>query len=275
MSKRTRRDKALARQVKEWTGTLAAIHSHSAAVPIIVQPLIVTAGSSMSHAPIQAARLVMAGNPRPIIEGLPGYVPIIVKLDWPDMNTPDMSVADWRWLADRLRGLKRPLHVSCAMGHGRTGSALAILCHMWGAIPAGTDAVQWVRDRYCPDAIETEVQIRYVERMTGRPSQCKPSHKDYTFPAGGGYGEWTSKSGWSPSGSQRTYESTLPGGSALDDVGQTSEGHVFRPQTRWCASRTPSGGLCPKPARVDGTLCDLHFYESLPGPGKIDAKGDL
>jgi len=212
----------------------------------------------------------MAGNPRSLIEGLPGYKPILIRLEWPDMATPDMTAPDWRWLVGRLRALRRPLHVSCAQGHGRTGSALAILAHFLGAMPAKADPVAWVREVYCPDAIETGAQIHYIETVTGRDSKCKPMPAmSYT----GGktlHNEYGQPYGWQePYRGQLkpTYESALPvRSSALDDVGgdaapiPLSESRV---KVRYCANLT-KGILCPKIAREDGLLCDRHFYESQP-----------
>jgi hypothetical protein len=254
-------------------------HSHMDARVVMVRPLRITAGGSLSHAPIQAARLFMAGNPKPVIEGLPGYTPIMIRLDWPDMSTPDMSASDWRWLVGRIRGLHRPLHVSCAMGHGRTGTCLAILAHFLGAIPRRADPVQWVRDAYCQDSIETGAQIAYIERITGRPSTCKPAMPVMvTGGDWGGYpgpGTWSQTHGWTPSGAQRTYESALPAkstGSALDDVmdmGYTPGKGYVGMRIRYCGHTEPGTRmLCPKPARDGSNLCDKHYFDSLPSAAK-------
>jgi hypothetical protein len=51
-------------------------------------------------------------------------------------------------------------------GHGRTGTTLAILAHLSGA--CGTaDPVQWVRETYCQDAVETRSQIDYLVHEIG------------------------------------------------------------------------------------------------------------
>jgi hypothetical protein len=243
--------------------------AHDDARVVLVRPLVVTAGGSFSHAPLQAARLVMAGNPRPIIEGLPGYNPIIIKLDWPDMSTPDMSAADWNWLAGRIRALRRPLHVSCAMGHGRTGTCLAILAHMWGQIPKGADPVAWLRAAYCADAIETAEQIAYVERMTGRTSASKPKmpamaaivgpgswKNDDIYDYGVGYGQsGVVKTGYVAGGKPNHYPPTSPPAGPM-------------PKVRYCVHMSKGGTMCPKPAREDSSYCDIHFMDSLPIPGK-------
>lgn len=45
-------------------------------------------------------------------------------------------------------------------GHGRTGTALACLARLDG-VPAG-DAVAWVREHYCRQAVETVDQEAFV-----------------------------------------------------------------------------------------------------------------
>ena len=48
-------------------------------------------------------------------------------------------------------------------GHGRTGTALACLAILTGH-PA-TDAVAWVRARYCPQAVETASQEAFITML--------------------------------------------------------------------------------------------------------------
>ena len=57
--------------------------------------------------------------------------------------------------------------VYCYGGHGRTGTALAILASILEATPAGENSVLWVRDQYCDEAIETQKQLDYIAKITG------------------------------------------------------------------------------------------------------------
>jgi hypothetical protein len=212
----------------------------------------------------------MAGTPKPVIEGLPGYAPIHVKIDWPDMCAPAMDTDDWRWLAGKLRALRRPIHVSCMMGHGRTGTALVLLAHFYRAIPKGADPVAWVRESYCVDAVETQEQIRYIETITGRKSTCEPSQAPYTGgtsrvtgkwdDTGYSYDGWSMTDGWKPE--PRKTEPLVVTGSVLDDVTNLSEpGRKPIYRVRFCG-HSDKGKLCDKPARLDDSgLCDKHFYE--------------
>jgi len=55
------------------------------------------------------------------------------------------------------------VEVGCIGGHGRIGTALAILAILTGH-PAA-DAVAWVRANYCPKAVETIDQEAFITRL--------------------------------------------------------------------------------------------------------------
>jgi len=79
-------------------------------------------------------------------------------LDWPDFGVPadpGLVLTALSSLIDRARTGER-VEVGCIGGHGRTGTALAILAILTGH-PAA-DAVAWVRANYCPKAVETADQ---------------------------------------------------------------------------------------------------------------------
>lgn len=86
-------------------------------------------------------------------------------LDWPDFGVPDDATrvrAALQDLLDRARGGER-VEIGCLGGHGRTGTALAMLAVLTGH-PAD-EAVGWVRTHYCPRAVETPEQQAYVEKI--------------------------------------------------------------------------------------------------------------
>lgn len=87
-------------------------------------------------------------------------------LRWPDWWLPldrddarDALLEVWR------RAEHERVEVACSGGRGRTGTALACVAVLDGVPPA--EAVTYVRRHYCPRAIETPWQRRYVE--TFRP----------------------------------------------------------------------------------------------------------
>lgn len=83
-------------------------------------------------------------------------------LDWPDFGVPDDHETLRRALVDvlaRARAGQR-VEIGCLGGHGRTGTALACLAILAGEDPAS--AAARIRADYCPQAIETDDQLRLV-----------------------------------------------------------------------------------------------------------------
>ena len=81
---------------------------------------------------------------------------------WPDFGVPgdpQALVLALQALLERARA-GQCVEVGCLGGHGRTGTALACLAVLCGHPP--DDAVAWVRERYCADAVETEPQRAFV-----------------------------------------------------------------------------------------------------------------
>lgn len=98
---------------------------------------------------------------------IPKAVPWIA-INWPDGGIPRMTRAAWDQLAASLPDIEGNVGLYCMGGHGRTGTALSILACLCGAVPADADPVEWVRQQYCSEVVETEEQTRYVAEMTGR-----------------------------------------------------------------------------------------------------------
>ena len=105
----------------------------------------------------------------------------IVKIDWRDFGVPDLSRAFWESMVVALkricqeRGGYLDVFVCCMGGHGRTGTALSILAALFGVVPDDMCPVQYVRDHYCNNAVETDSQLKYVESMTGRKVKAETS----------------------------------------------------------------------------------------------------
>ena len=93
--------------------------------------------------------------------------PGIVAIDWDDGGIPiGLNKEWWQALADALKDINGDVAIVCVGGHGRTGTALAILAHMWGIVPSNADPVEFTRAQHCEQAVETQRQIIYVEMMT-------------------------------------------------------------------------------------------------------------
>jgi hypothetical protein len=86
-------------------------------------------------------------------------------LDWPDFGIPRDDDAV-RVAIEQVRSHARAgehVEVACQGGHGRTGSLLACLAISTG-VPPG-EAVKWVREHYCLEAVETDAQVNWVHRF--------------------------------------------------------------------------------------------------------------
>lgn len=82
-------------------------------------------------------------------------------LRWPDFRLPAEPDQVRPTLAEAWRrSATERVELACAGGHGRTGTALAVLAILDG-VPS-SKAVDFVREHYDPHAVETRRQRRYV-----------------------------------------------------------------------------------------------------------------
>ena len=113
----------------------------------------------------------------------------VLLIDWPDGGIVRLGAEYWRELAKVIRVIPGDIVFHCHGGHGRTGTALAILgCH-WGWFDGG-DPVEMLREVYCAKACETDAQLDYIEAMTGFKVLVKASrvYKPAPVVAPGFYG---------------------------------------------------------------------------------------
>jgi Protein-tyrosine phosphatase len=85
---------------------------------------------------------------------------------WPDFRLPAepaAAVATLRQAFDR--SVEERVEIACGGGVGRTGTALAVLAVLGGVAPH--EAVEWVRARYRPRAVETPWQRRWIASLQG------------------------------------------------------------------------------------------------------------
>ena len=108
----------------------------------------------------------------------------IIGIDWPDGGTPAFTGKNWRSLVEDLKHLKsrsdkETLHVlvCCVGGHGRTGTALAILAALTGVAPE--DPVLYIRKEYCRKAVETRSQCRYIKKIANIVGEDSISLPDF------------------------------------------------------------------------------------------------
>ena len=89
------------------------------------------------------------------------------QLDVPDYGVPDEAGLR-AILAQMLEAMRAApdgaYHIGCKAGIGRTGTVMACLAIMAGAVEG--DPVAWLRAAYQPEAIETPAQEEFVRRFT-------------------------------------------------------------------------------------------------------------
>lgn len=93
-----------------------------------------------------------------------------IGIDWVDFDIPELTRDFWLDLYSLLKDIADKdghldVIVYCLGGHGRTGTALSILAGVSGVTKS--DPVEYIRNRYCKNAVETVSQEKYVEDMTG------------------------------------------------------------------------------------------------------------
>ena len=105
-----------------------------------------------------------------------------------DFDTPRWPLAVWDDLAIDIGLLLEKgtnVLVACDGGHGRTGLVLAILLAKLaelGVIDPIENPVQWLRENYCPEIIETEAQMEYVARVLGVELENEPNWDEFDSP---------------------------------------------------------------------------------------------
>lgn len=96
-----------------------------------------------------------------------------VTEDWPDRVREVMQVLE--------NGKRIAFH--CAGGFGRTGTILASLVALLESPEETPDPIQAIRERYCPRAVETDLQAAAVFALRG---QSLPQDYPGLVPAHGG-----------------------------------------------------------------------------------------
>lgn len=127
-----------------------------------------------NYAPAEGPIMTSTNAPK-AIRDMTDPTPFI-SFDWPDGGLPPVSAGFWYKLTETLKTeVVGDVGVYCFGGHGRTGTALAILAALSGAVPKGEDPVQWLRDRYCKEVVETRSQCSYIEMVTEHEVNARPS----------------------------------------------------------------------------------------------------
>lgn len=92
-----------------------------------------------------------------------------IFIDWTDQAAAPLNGKnDWKGILRGIRGHGADVSVACMGGHGRTGTFLAIMGWLMG-LPQEVDKkpVQFIRDSYCVEAVESMAQFKQIKEITG------------------------------------------------------------------------------------------------------------
>lgn len=103
-----------------------------------------------------------------------------IWLKWPDFGIVPCTYAWWSNLVGLISKVDGAVLLYCWGGHGRTGTAAAIIASIAGLVPDGDDPVEWIRKVYCEKAVESVSQLDYIEKITGRKVLAGPA-KAYSY----------------------------------------------------------------------------------------------
>lgn len=152
-----------------WAGSRSEVTRGEWALRIRISDTGAVGEATDVHMDYQASKML----PRELLEL---DIPPTLDIMWPDFGTPELGWQWWDRLVEALRALPKgsDVGIHCMGGHGRTGTALAILAAL--SEQTDGDPVQWVRDRYCEEAVESAGQIGYVEEVTGIPVRAASAY---------------------------------------------------------------------------------------------------
>lgn len=102
---------------------------------------------------------VYLSHPRPpLVDGPSAWI------HWRDFLAPSDPIAARAVIADLYARLgEQRCEVACAGGRGRTGTVLAALAILDGLSPEA--AIEWIRERYTPQAVESPFQVRFLKKF--------------------------------------------------------------------------------------------------------------
>lgn len=125
---------------------------------------------------------VNIANPTPGLAAFAAkYATTVMKISWPDMGIPKWTKEMWTDLVAAIIADKaiKSVYICCMGGHGRTGTAAAIIGSMLHVIPENECPVEWLRTTYCKSVVESASQLTYIEDMTGRKVKAQAAKGYY------------------------------------------------------------------------------------------------
>lgn len=113
---------------------------------------------------------------------VPNQEPTIF-IDWGDgTKGPLKTKQEYEGLLRALRGHGGDVAAACVGGHGRTGTFISIMSWLM-EIPQNNSKkpIEYIRDIYCKEAVETKVQFELIRDITGEDETALfvPTHSTY------------------------------------------------------------------------------------------------
>ena len=88
-----------------------------------------------------------------------------IQIYWKDWGACKLDSTDWDSIVKEVERVGEAL-VFCQGGHGRTGTAAAIILALLGKCN-GPEATGHVREKYCEEAVESVEQTKYLDDLLG------------------------------------------------------------------------------------------------------------
>jgi hypothetical protein len=90
-------------------------------------------------------------------------------ISWPDRGVPRLGIKWWNNLIKWFESFekKTDIVIHCHGGHGRTGTATAIIVGLTILSDDKANAGMWVQKNHCSKAIESQVQVDYISEILG------------------------------------------------------------------------------------------------------------
>lgn len=151
-------------------------------------------GGPWLNKPKEAFGICMA--PEVMGSGRPNVPEPDVMVNVKDFSTPDseeVRLAAMLGLLTALHG-KRQVYVGCGFGIGRTGTMLGLMARI--ANPRLKDPVEYVRENYFRQAVETQAQADMVRKLNVEQSQKTYNRWLWGLRMGAKYGQSITRDDW-------------------------------------------------------------------------------
>lgn len=158
--------------------------------------------------------------------------PSLLQIEWPDFSIIKWTTEDYKRLLQAIADDQiKTVYICCVGGHGRTGTLMCILASLSNVIPDDACPVEWLRNKYCQNVVESEEQMQYITHVTGRKvkaqgskmhiyttpiptgkKQYQPRNKGYTY-----FDDW--ETDWQPAASNNNEDANVYSGHFLNPKG--------------------------------------------------------